>query len=221
MRRPARWIGALFVMVCTARVGAAQDLPQLCQTLGKLTVGQWASYTVTGGAMDGSTMRFAIIGSEKRGDSTFYWFELTHASAKDPRGNGIVQALIPGWGVAGNPRAFVMKMGNEPAMRMPEKLMAMGHTANPGADMAHHCQTAQSLGWESVTVPAGTIRALHVKDTDGNEAWISGTVPFGLVLVKKPDSGQMSLTGDGMDAKSSITETPQDLPVAPSAPGAP
>jgi len=218
MLRSARWIGALMVVASAGPV-AAQDLAQLCQALGTLTVGQWASYTATGGPMDGSTLRFAIVGSERHSDSTFYWFELAHASTKDPSRDGVVQALIPGWGVPGSPRGLILKVGSQPAVRVPGELMAMGHTANPGADMARHCSTAQTVGWESVTVPAGTLRALHVKDTDGNEAWISSSVPFGLVLAKKPDGGQMSLTGRGTDAKSSITETPQALPMNPGAPG--
>ena len=120
MRRPARWIGALTLLACAAPGLAAQDLAQLCQTLGKLTVGQWASYTATGGPMDGATVRFAIVGSEQHGDSTFYWFELSHASSADPQRDGVVQALIPGWGIAGSPRGFIFKMGAQPAVRMPE-----------------------------------------------------------------------------------------------------
>lgn len=219
MWRPARWIGALTLLACAAPGLAAQDLAQLCQTLGKLTVGQWASYTATGGPMDGATIRFAIVGSEQHGDSTFYWFELSHASSADPQRDGVVQALIPGWGIAGSPRGFIFKMGAQPAMRMPEQMLSLGtRMANPGAEIARLCATGQTVGWESVTVPAGTLRALHVKDTDG-EAWISSSVPFGLVLGKKPDGGQLALSGRGGDAKSSITDTPQNLPMAPGAAG--
>ncbi|HXQ28352.1 MAG TPA: hypothetical protein VN848_03705 [Gemmatimonadales bacterium] len=219
MKRPERWIAALILVAGAAPVAAAQDLTQLCQTVAQLTVGQWASYVATGGPMDGSTLRFAIVGSEQHNDSTFYWFELRHTSTNDPAHDGVIQALIPGWGVAGSPRGLIMKMGTQPATRMPAQLMAAGRTANPGSDMARHCATSSTIGWESVTVAAGSIRALHVKDTDGNEAWISSTVPFGLVLIKKPDGSQMALTGRGGDATSSITETPRDLPMIPGAPG--
>jgi len=70
------------------------------------------------------------------------------------------------------------------------------------------------VGWESVTVPAGTFRALHVKTDDGGEVWASRDVPFGLVRTHGKQ-GDLALTGRGADAKSSITEKPLEMPAMP------
>ena len=84
-------------------------------------------------------------------------------------------------------------------------------TANIADQIAHSCATAQVVGWESVTVPAGTFRALHIRTEDGGEAWIAHEVPFGMVQVKSRNGFVMVLTGRGTGAKSSITETPQEM----------
>src|SRR5579862_3395253 len=72
VKKPLQCFGLLILLACAASGAAAQDLAQLCQAMGKLSVGQWASYAVEGGPMNGSSLRFAIIGSEQHSDSTFY-----------------------------------------------------------------------------------------------------------------------------------------------------
>ncbi|PYP08647.1 MAG: hypothetical protein DMD56_12245, partial [Gemmatimonadetes bacterium] len=81
-------------------------------------------------------------------------------------------------------------------------------------DWAGRCSGAHVVGWESVTVPAGTFRALHVTTDDGGEVWASREVPFGLVKTHGKQ-GDLALTGRGTDAKSSITETPLEMPALP------
>src|SRR5712691_11466340 len=58
---------------------AAQEAAELCKAIGKVTVGQWASYDATG-RLQGK-VRFAIVGTEQFGDTTFYWFEINGAGA--------------------------------------------------------------------------------------------------------------------------------------------
>src|SRR5439155_743231 len=81
-------------------------------------------------------------------------------------------------------------------------------------DWASRCAGAHVVGWESVTVPAGTFRALHVTTEDGGEVWASREVPFGLVKTHGKQ-GDLGLTGRGADAKSSITEKPLEMPALP------
>src|SRR2546426_744789 len=66
----------------------------------------------------------------------------------------------------------------------------------------------------SVPGPAGTFRALHVTTDDGGEVWASRDIPFGLVKTHGKQ-GDLALTGRGADAKSSITETPLEMPSMP------
>jgi len=200
-------MAALALGACVVGSLAGQDVPQLCKAISKVTVGQWASYTVSGG----QALRFGIVGSEQRGDTTLYWLEINDRGA-GPRDGGILQVLVPGFGVEGvGVRGMVMKTGTQPAMKLPDQMLDLvGQQMvqnNPALGIVRRCASAQVVGWETVTVPAGSIRALHVKDTDG-EAWLSGEVPFGIVKGHAKDGSEMVLTGRGVGATSSITEKP-------------
>jgi hypothetical protein len=197
----------------------AQDKDKICQDIQHrpMTVGQWASYTWTGGRADGTTMRFAIVGTEKRAGTPYYWYEMTIDDPKHgAKGKTIMQMLVPGLDYqAGGLRAMVMKSGNEPAMRMPEQMiLMMGSKMAPNlaAEIARGCQEMEVVGWEDVTVPGGTFHALHVRNPrDQTEAWVRPELYFGMVKVVTKDGGVMALAGHGGGAKSSITETPRDM----------
>jgi len=198
---------------------AAQDFQSFCNGTVRVRVGAWASYRFTGGRADGSTMRMAIVGSERFGDSTYHWYELqTTAAVNNKPNHTIMQILMAG---IASPkvalRGFIMKNNNEPAMRAPDMMVGMmgrSFTTGVGQYLEQHCKQGgiQVLGVESVTVPAGSFRALHVKDTEGGEAWLQpGAGVFAMVKVLSKDGMVMALTGRGNDAKSAITETPQPM----------
>ncbi len=209
--------GGLVALPLLAALNAplsGQDVGELCKAVSKLSVGQWASFNVTGGKMSGGAMRLAIVGSERSGDTTLYWYEI---SMKDPKqGASVMQMLVPGIGSdATGIRGLVIKSGNQPAMKMPQQMMGMMSqqmSQNPAAETARRCAGAQAVGWESLTVPAGPMRALHIKTTEGGDAWVSKDVPFGLVKMHGTQGDEAVLTGHGLDAKSSIAEKPQEMP---------
>src|SRR2546425_4674103 len=58
------------------------DLADVCKVLGDAKPGQWASFDGTGSSGVGK-LRLAVVGSERAGDSTLYWFEVSFAG-KDP-----------------------------------------------------------------------------------------------------------------------------------------
>ncbi len=214
MTMSTRWLLAALALVTPASL-RAQELAQVCQSLDKLTVGQWGSYSVTSPRRSSGKVRLAIVGSERRADTTMYWFEITGAGAGSQ--GGIVQLLVTGFGAEPiGVRAMVMKLEGQPAMKMPDQMVAMwserAEKEAPALEIGRRCRTAQAVGWETITVPAGAIRALHVKNTDGGEAWLTAEVPFGIVKALPKEGGEMVLTGRGADAKSSITERPQELP---------
>jgi hypothetical protein len=203
---------ALTLGAALAPALGAQDLADLCRSLSAVTVGQWASYAGIGGRLDASQSRLAAVGSERTRDSTLYWLELNHASAQNPGDVGIVQVLVPSFGLdLSGIRGLIVKTGAQPPMRIPNEVLPLivqqlGQT-NSVFEMAYRCTGAETVGWETVMVPAGAIRSLHVK-TAGGEAWLSPDVPFGFVKLAFAAGGQMVLTGRGTDAKSSIPETP-------------
>src|SRR2546429_5468546 len=67
------------------------DLADVCKVLGDAKPGQWASFDGTGSSGVGK-LRLAVVGSERAGDSTLYWFEVSFAG-KDPGKSGVVQIL--------------------------------------------------------------------------------------------------------------------------------
>ncbi len=217
MLKPAGILAALSLLTSHISPLRAQELGELCRAAGRMTPGQWASYSVTGGRANGSTMRFAIVGTQRAGDTTLYWFEInTTTPNQEGKGGAIMQMLVPGLGPeAAHIHGLVMKAGGQPAMKMPDQMIGMMSSQmsqNAALETTRRCANAQVVGWETVTVPAGSIRALHVKDAAGGEAWVSRDIPFGIVKVHGKDGGEMALTGRGTDAKSSITEQPQEMP---------
>jgi len=210
MLRVVRWTVTLSLGVVAGQTLAAQELARICASAGKVTVGQWATYAGAGGQVDREALRLAIVGSERQGDSTLYWFEVNHQGAGGAGRGEIWQLLVPGLGLgATEVRGLIVKLGTAPAMRVDQMLPLMtgqmGQT-NPALEFARRCASARALGWETVNVPGGTVRALHARDAEGWEAWVSEDVPFAFVKLRTGDGGVLVLTGRGTDAKSSITD---------------
>ncbi len=82
-------LGALAPFALPAQ--SPTDLADVCKVLGDAKPGQWASFDGTGSAGVGK-LRLAVVGSERAGDSTLYWFEVSFAG-KDPSKSGVVQLL--------------------------------------------------------------------------------------------------------------------------------
>jgi hypothetical protein len=209
-----------FLAALAAPVAAlrAQSFAELCRTIRVVRQGQWASYQVTGRS-DASTIRFAIVGSEPVGDSTYYWYEVTTTGSPPAEDRRVFQMLIAGLGTARpDVRGLVVKTGDQPAIRVPDLLVSAMHdqvSRSVAAETVRYCSNGEVVGEETVRVPAGAIKTLHVRSAAG-DAWISRDVPFGLVKVHAADGSEMALLQSGMDATSSITERPR-----PGLPGTP
>src|SRR5436309_2349258 len=174
-----RALGAATLLASLVAPLAAQDAAELCKSIGRVTVGQWSSYTMTGGKADGAKLRLAIVGQERRGDSTIYSLGISGNGGPSGKG-GILQLLVPGFGVNATAiRGMIVKTAGQPAMKMPDQMVSMmGQNMgqnNEAVDVARRCASAQVVGWESVSVPAGSVRALHLKNVDGDEYWVGTT----------------------------------------------
>src|SRR2546426_2629034 len=106
-------LGALAALPLPAQTPT--DLADVCKVLGDAKLGQWASFDGTGSSGVGK-LRLAVVGSERWGDSTLYWFEVSFAG-KDPGKSGVVQILTASLasGLEG-PRALIIKAGPQPAI---------------------------------------------------------------------------------------------------------
>ena len=202
----------------------AQDLTALCERARHPAVGAWSQYQWKGGRNDGATLRMSIVGSERRDGAAYLWLEIVMrgfpmgqagrggAATADTAPPIVSKVLVPGVGTSqGSPLASIIKVGKTPAMAMPAAARGMGGGAPaPGLDA---CAGARAVGWESVTVPAGTFRALHVVSASGNSnLWFTPDLPFGLVKEQGTEDGeprQLLLVTHGTGARSLITETPR------------
>ncbi len=201
---------------------ASADRDKICSQVQNktLAVGTWAGYNWTGGKSSGSTMKMAVVGKEPHEGTTYFWYEVTIADPGRPRDKMILQMLVPGLGT-GNVRSVVMKSGDQPAMKMPAQMIQMINSTpgmNMAADLARQCQQMDVVGWERVTVPGGEFRALHLKNPQTgmvSEVWVQPDLQFSMVRAMLKDGGVMELSGQGTGAKSSITETPQEMPGLP------
>jgi hypothetical protein len=214
-----RFATLLLVLVAAAPARArAQDKEQLCRDIQNrpMRVGQWASYKWIGGRSDGGTMRFAIVGTEAQQGTMYYWYEMAITDPKrGAKGKTVIQMLVPGLGFqaggvgGGGVRGLIMKNGDEPAARMPDQMVSMMGSrvaSNITAEMTRSCREMDVVGWEQVTVPAGTFRALHFRHPrEGTEAWVRPELYFAMVKVVMKDGSVMVLTGHGTGARSSIT----------------
>ncbi len=199
----------------------AQNLAEICRTVMHPPVGSWSRFRLEGGRENGATVKMSIVGSESRGDSTFLWMETeARGFPMGPQRGGeggsdtmtvISKMLVSGLGVgAMAPHAIVFKLGSMPAMSMP---MQAPSGRSPGNEALRNCGEGKIVGWESVTVPAGTFRALHVQDTNRNgNTWLVPDLPFALVKIETSrgeETSNMVLVAHGTGARSAITETPQ------------
>jgi len=215
-------IVALSAVVPRTAASQAADKQRICSQVENhaFTVGTWATYNWSGGPTSGSTMRLAVVGKEPHEGTTYYWYEITIDDPKRPNGKMILQMLVPG--LKAGVRTVVMKSANQPAMKLPPQMIQMIN-ATPGtnmaAEIARQCNEMDVVAWEEVTVPGGHFRALHLKHPhSGQEFWVQPDLEFAMVRATMEDGGVMELTGQGTGAKSSITETPTEMPGLPVAP---
>jgi len=198
---------------------SAQTPTQVCEGIRVLNVGIWAEYELVGmeaGVLP-TRMWNAIVGTERRGDTTFWWHE---SDIEADEGSLIIQSLVPSYPFnARQVRGIVMKMGEEPPTRMPDYMLEMMRQQDAPSEMAYlsaeECAQSEDLGWEEVATPAGTVRAWHARaaleDGDHVDVWMSPAVPFGIVRLIGAGV-TLTLQGYGRDARSRITETPQEIP---------
>jgi hypothetical protein len=199
---------------------SAQSATEVCEALGGLEVGQWVEYQVSSpqGQM---TMRQALVGTDTRAGTEYLRLE-TKMNAPQMGGEMIMQMLITSYPYEqADIQELVLKAPGQPAMIMSEQMMQMMRSQmpdDPSLDVANQCGDADVIGWESLTVAAGTFRALHLRPHEpGEEAvgdvWVSTEIPFGLIKAVMPgEDGSIELLGHGTDATSSITETPTRMP---------
>jgi len=175
-------------------------------------VGRWAEYQGLYDKKTPMTSRYAVVGTETRQGTEYKWVEMKMHDEKKNQ-DMVYQMLLPGGPLQlDQVEEVVMKVGTQPAMKMSGMMMKMvrGQLAKSSA-FKDACTETVLIGVEKVTVPAGTFHAKHFQSTKyETETWVDPGVPFSMLRsVGKRHEIELTATGDG--AKSSITETPQEM----------
>lgn len=201
----------------TILAAAATATPVLGQNVceafrGAPPVGSWVEYRFSGQGQSGRT-RMAVVGSETRGGRDFSWYEMSFQAmgqttvAKILAEGGFYHAMSES-----KIEEMVIQMGSQPAMTisgpMLEQVKAQMNVGDdPAAQFSQGCEDAERVGVESVTVPAGTFRAVRYRLHTGanpGDAWLVEDMPFGLVKWEGSRGESATLVDHGSDAVSRI-----------------
>jgi hypothetical protein len=176
-------------------------------------VGQWAEYRGVMNQKDPYTMRYAVVGAEERDGKGMKWLELRMVGEGKDK-NMVYQVLTPGTPAEmDQAQEIIFKPGDRPAMKMNPMMMKMIRgQLGKNSVLGNMCEGVSLAGEESVTVPAGTFKALRYHNSKyKSDTWVVPSQPFFMVKAKGKDF-ELSLAASGEGAKSSITETPQEMP---------
>lgn len=203
---------SLTLLAGTGRVGLAQDT--CMEQIRFPAVGRWAQYQAVYDKKDPYTVRYAVIGTEKRQGKDLRWIEL-RMTGQDKEKNLVYQMLVPGSPTeVGDVQEIVFKPGTKPAMKLSGAMLNMirGQMEKQSI-FSELCKDVSLVGTESVTVPAGKFQTRHFRSAKySSDSWVSADVPFALVK-SVGENHDMALSGQGAGAMSSIAEKPQEMPV--------
>lgn len=181
--------------------------PSMPRGIFKPVVGSGAVYNIQSSDGKNTSMEIDVVGKESVDGKDGYWFETVITGEQtSPMGNMVIKTLTVLDGADSYPSKVVMQMGDRPPMEMPAQ-MTQRMQQKQTADIRG---SADDVGSESVTVPAGTFTCEHYRMKDGSgDAWISQNIsPYGVVKYQGKDS-TMQLAKVVTDAKDKITGTPQ------------
>lgn len=193
----------LFVVTASAQVGMGARQTPMPRGLFSPVVGSGAAYDITTADGRNVSIEYAIVGKEAVNGKDGYWMEWTVPAM----GSQMIMKVLTVVGDTMTTTRTIMQMPGRPPMEMPEQMTARMSSQNVPSDIR---STAEDVGSESVTVPAGTFTCEHYRMKDGSgDTWVSAKVaPFGVVKHQGKDS-TMVLTKVITDAKDKIVGPPQ------------
>lgn len=199
---------SLAVLLGVTSAGRAQE--SCIEQLKFPEVGRWAEYQALYNKKDPYTIRYAVVGRERREGKDLKWLELRMIGEKKDR-NVVYQMLVPGSAEElADVKEIVMKAGSKPAMKMDGMMLNMIRAQMEKQSFLNDlCKDVALVGPESVTVPAGKFQTRHFRsDKYTSDSWLSSDIPFAMVK-SVGKNYEMALRSYGAGAKSSITEKPR------------
>jgi len=193
-------------LLCTA-IGASAQMGMRSSPMPRgvfnPALGSGAAYEITTAEGRKMDIEYAIVGKESVDGKDGYWMEWT----TNAMGNGeMVMKVLTVPGDTTTTR-LIMQMPGRAPMEMPQQMSGRMSSPTAPSDIR---SSAEDVGSESVTVPAGTFTCEHYRMKDGSgDTWVSTKVaPFGVVKHQGKDA-TMLLTKVITDAKDKIVGTPQ------------
>lgn len=212
-RLPSRWrLAAILLAASLASVQVhAQGLANVCRPLEQPAPGSWARYRLRSPSGDSTEVRMAIVGQERVGEQVFVWQEsIVGAGGAET----VVQTLVPAapYDPTAIRRALVRLPGQDPMEISGSALAMLKDASGQSAVGLDACRRGDALGWETLEVPAGRVRAMHVRYTrDGRTAdtWLAPGIPFAVTRTivmgdSAPQRFELVLVGHGRDATPTI-----------------
>jgi hypothetical protein len=205
---------SLAVLLGVASAGRAQET--CIEQIKFPEVGRWSEYQSLYNKKDPYTIRYAVVGGERRGGKDLKWLELRMTGEKKDR-NMVYQMLVPGSAAElGDVQEIVMKPGDKPAMKMDGMMLQMiRDQMEKQSFLTDVCKDVTLVGPERVTVPAGKFQTRHFRsDKYASDSWLAFDIPFAMVK-SVGKNYEMALLSYGDGAKSSITEEPRSMTGGP------
>jgi hypothetical protein len=167
-------------------------------------VGNGAAYDIQSKNGDTNSMEISIVGKDTVNGNDAFWMEMAMSGPK-MRGGMVMKFLTVINGSDAHTARMIMQMNGGQPMEMPEQMVQMRHKDQP-TDIRG---SAEDVGSETITVPAGTFKCEHYRSKDGSgDTWVAVNVyPWGMVKHQGTDT-TMVLTKVITDAKDKITGTP-------------
>lgn len=188
--------------------------------------GAWTEYRMKDNDSDG-TMKISVVGDEERNGQHFFWWEIKTVDKKsgdrsiikfegseNPNNKDVVSTVI----IQQNdeqPIKYTFKVPKSDENKKEDK----PKPATPAAsDTDEDNEAIKNLGWETITVPAGTFKCQHFviygeDDKETDEYWTSDKLPLIPVVkaLNHSDNSTMELVSYGDKAVSEIKGIPKEI----------
>lgn len=211
MKRIVRIAVMVACLLALAGVAGAQFMrqgPPTMHGVWRPTVGAGAVYDMKTDKGKNTSMEFAVVGKATIDGKDGYWLEVT-MNSPEMGGQMVMKMFTVSDGSTNHTVRMIMQPPGQQPMDMTQMINARGGSSAAAGQAADVRASAEDLGSETITVPAGTFACEHYRAKDGSgEVWISDKVsPWGLVKYQGKDSS-MVLAKQISDAKDKITGTP-------------
>lgn len=154
----------------------------------KPVVGAGAQYEVTTKKNEKVNWAYAVVGKEAVEGAEGYWLEMRLEGGKE--GGMVMKHLLVLRGGKAEVKRMIVQTPGQPPMEMPMGMM--GGMMQRGQQAASERDLGESVGTETVTVPAGTFLCEHYRSKSGKtpaDVWVSAKItPYGLVKMVSEDS---------------------------------